>query len=69
MNNDATLIIKYINAWAWHMIAVIFLGYAIISSMLGKYIFTLSCAIIMGIAEYIAVNRQQDFYKEQNGNT
>lgn len=54
------IITKYISAWAWHLIAVLFLVGAIILFALRKGIYTLILIGVLFVAEFIAYARKRE---------
>ena len=61
---ESQIVMKYIAAWAWQIIAVIFLATTIIASMLGNLPFIIGCGIGVGVAEFMALKRQREIYHD-----
>ena len=63
--NETIILTKYIAAWSWHIIAMIFLVGTLVAAMLNKMPYLIGLAIIVGVAEYMALKRKGEI--ENNG--
>ena len=61
---EAQIVIKYIAAWSWQIIAVIFLATTILASMFGNLPYIIGCGIGVGVAEFIALKRKMEIYND-----
>jgi len=66
MNDDTVLITTYVGAWAWHIIAVIFLHGLILMLVLNKFMWTLGFAGVIFFAEFMAWLRKREVEDMEN---
>lgn len=69
--NDTNQLVKmennlrlYISAWAWHILAIVFLSTLIFSLLIGNIYFTIALAFIIGFCEYKALARKWELLEE-----
>lgn len=67
MDINTILITKYCSAWFWHLTAIILFSVDLLFMALKTIPFAVGFAIITGIAEFMAIKRQTEFYEVKNG--
>lgn len=60
--NETIIITKYIAAWMWHVIGMIFLATALVSAMLNKIPYIIGLAFVAGFCEFMALKRKNEIY-------